>query len=65
MNISEQIEPYLDHNEAAAFLHLGAKTIQAWARAGKIPARSIPIGSKKKWLFRKSELDGWVKGQKA
>jgi len=57
------IEPYLDARDAARFLRLSPKTIQTWARTGVIPAHPIGTGSKKYWLFLKSELDKWVRSQ--
>jgi excisionase family DNA binding protein len=59
----KQVEPYLNSRQAADFLHLGPKTIQSWARAGMIPSHPIGTGSKKHWLFLKSELDQWVRSQ--
>jgi len=49
-------EPLLDCDEAARLLHLHPKTVERLARAGQIPAYKIG----KRWLFRASELDGWL-----
>lgn len=43
----------LSTEEAAAYLHLNPKRIQALARAGKLPGRRIG----RKWLFDRRELE--------
>jgi len=53
---SESFEPLLDCHEAARLLHLHPKTVERLARARQIPAYKIG----KRWLFRASELDGWL-----
>ena len=67
MNNTDQqdgsVEPYVDTRGAAKFLFRSPKTIQSWARTGIIPAHPIGCGTKKHWLFRKSELDAWVRSQ--
>lgn len=55
------VEPFLDANEAAAFLKKHPKTVQLWAREGKLPAYPVGDGSRKSWLFLKSELANWVR----
>ncbi|MBA3496589.1 MAG: TOBE domain-containing protein [Gemmatimonadales bacterium] len=40
-------------DEAASFLHLNVKRVQALARAGKLPGRRVG----RKWLFDERELD--------
>ena len=57
------VESYVDAQGAAKFLLRSPKTIQSWARTGIIPAHPIGCGSKKHWLFLKSELDAWVRSQ--
>ena len=52
-------EPLLTADEAAKLLRIHTKTLQAMARAGKLPC--IRMG--KYWLFRKSLLDVWVSEQ--
>lgn len=52
-------EPLLDIHQAARLLHLHAKTVGRWARNSKIPG--IHYG--KRWFFRASELDVWVRSQ--
>ncbi len=43
----------LSADEAASFLHLNVKRVQALARAGKLPGRRVG----RKWLFDERELD--------
>jgi excisionase family DNA binding protein len=50
-------EQLLDGDEAARLLHLHPKTLERLARAGQIPAYKVG----KRWLFRASELDGWLR----
>jgi len=50
-------EPLLTTEEAARLLGIHPKTLQKFARAGKVPA--IRIGDL--WRFRASELDLWVR----
>jgi len=57
------IESYVDARGAAKFLLRSPKTIQSWARTGIIPAHPVGCGSKRHWLFLKSELDAWVRSQ--
>ena len=52
-------EPLLDIRQAARLLHLHAKTVGRWAREGRIPG----IHYSKRWFFRASELDAWVRSQ--
>ena len=49
-------EPLLDASEAATLLKIHPKTLQALARAGKVPC--LRMG--KYWRFRQSSLDAWV-----
>ncbi len=52
-------EPLLDVPEAAELLRVHPKTVQALARAGKVPC--FRMG--KYWRFRKSALESWVDEQ--
>lgn len=52
-------EPLLDIHEAARLLHIHPKTLQRWAREGKVPAAHF--GGR--WFFRASDLDSWVQSQ--
>ena len=55
-NSESPFEPLLDVHEAAALLRVHPKTIQALARAGKVPCTRMG----KYWRFRASSLDAWV-----
>jgi excisionase family DNA binding protein len=46
----------LTTREAAAYLALHPKTVQDWARWGRLPC--IRVGGH--WRFRKAELDEWI-----
>lgn len=52
-------EPLLDVPEAAELLKVHPKTVQAFARAGRIPCMRMG----KYWRFRASALDAWVREQ--
>jgi excisionase family DNA binding protein len=54
--VSVRFEPLLDCQETARLLHLHPKTVERLARQGELPA--VKVG--KRWLFRASELDGWL-----
>lgn len=56
-------EGFINAKEAAQFLRLKShKTVQEWARDGRLKGYPIRNGAKTHWLFRKSELDAWVTG---
>jgi excisionase family DNA binding protein len=53
-------EPLINEKEAAALLGgLHTKTLQRMARTGRIPAYRVG----RRWMFRASELDNWLKAQ--
>ena len=54
-------EPLLDTDEAAAIMKIHPKTLQRFARLGRI--RGIHVG--KLWRFRVSEIDDWIDRQMA
>jgi excisionase family DNA binding protein len=54
-------EPLLDTDEAAAIMKIHPKTLQRFARLGRI--RGVHIG--KLWRFRASEIDNWIDRQMA
>ena len=43
----------LSADQAASYLHLNVKRVQALARAGKLPGRRVG----RKWLFDERDLD--------
>ncbi len=50
-------EPLLDDQQAATLLGVHAKTLQRYARTGRIPAHRIG----RFWRYRASELDLWLR----
>lgn len=50
------IEPMYDSHEVASQCKVSEKSLQRWARSGKIPA--VKLG--KLWRFRKSAIDEWM-----
>ncbi len=52
-------EPLIDCREAALRVHCHEKTLQRYARQGRVPAYRIHS----RWYFRVSELDSWVRSQ--
>jgi excisionase family DNA binding protein len=54
------IEPFLDCTAAAAILGgVHPKTVERWAREGRIPAYRYF----RHWKFRASELELWMRSQ--
>lgn len=53
---------WLTAEEAARYLKVKAKTIQRWAREGKIQAYSLSGAKRRLWRFRRTELDAAVVG---
>jgi len=56
INTESLFEPLLTSREAAPFLRLHYKTLEAMARAGEVPATK----KGKSWLFRLSRLSEWI-----
>ncbi|HTC92479.1 MAG TPA: helix-turn-helix domain-containing protein [Terriglobales bacterium] len=56
-------EPFVTSDEAARFLSLHPKTVERWARAGRIPGHPVGYGSRKQWRFLLSELQQWMKSE--
>jgi len=53
---SNSFEPLLPLREAAELLGMHWKTLEAFAREGRVPATKIG----KRWRFRASVLDRWI-----
>ena len=51
-------EPWLDSRQAAAVLKINHKTLERYAREGRIPGYQ----RFSRWYFRRSELDAWLAG---
>ena len=60
--MSQQIaENWISITEAATHLGVKVDTIRAWIKKTDIPAHKIG----KRWKFKISELDAWVKSGKS
>jgi hypothetical protein len=56
--LSQNQEPFVDADTAAAFVGITRRTLLQKVRAGKIPGHPLDPDSKKKdWRFKLSELD--------
>ena len=53
---SDDFEPLYDLQDVALKCKVSEKSLQRWARSGKIPA--VKFG--KLWRFRKSAIDEWM-----
>lgn len=58
MDVIQQCERPLNSKEAAEFLSIHPKTLERFAREGRVPARRIG----KLLRFYTSELDAWLRG---
>ncbi|HWO31247.1 MAG TPA: helix-turn-helix domain-containing protein [Candidatus Acidoferrum sp.] len=52
----EQLEGFVDADEAGKFLSLNRRRILELARAGKLPGHPIGDGARRVWRFRLSEI---------
>lgn len=59
----EPLEPFVEANAAAEFLHYSARSIKQMAREGRIPAHPFGTGSRKRWYFLISELAEHLRAQ--
>lgn len=53
-------EPLIDVDEAANYAKLHPKTLQRLARENVIRAYAILGTQRKRWRFRKSDIDAWA-----
>ena len=56
VSTARAFERLLTSREAAELLRMHYKTLERWAREGRIPAHFLH----RRWFFRASELDTWV-----
>ena len=56
MHTMQSFEPLLNTVEAATLLQIHPKTLERWAREGRVPAHDLG-----RWRFRASELDVWLR----
>jgi excisionase family DNA binding protein len=50
-------EPYVDPDQAAAFLNTNRLKVIRMARSGSLPAHPFGGGKRRQWRFKLSELD--------
>lgn len=53
-------QPFIDEERAAIILHRAPRTIQQWAKDGKIPAYAL----NRSFLFKESELIAFIESKK-
>jgi excisionase family DNA binding protein len=56
-------EPYVDPDQAAAFLNTNRIKVIRMARSGSLPAHPLGNGKRRQWRFRLSELDNHMRGR--
>jgi len=49
--------PWMTTDEAADYLKIKPRTLQRWARVGKIKAYAFPGNRRKVWRFLRADLD--------
>ncbi len=54
-------DKWLTVNEICEYLHTTRDTVYKWIEQKQMPANKVG----RKWLFRKDEVDAWVKSGKA
>jgi excisionase family DNA binding protein len=52
--------PWLDTDEAAAYLKVKRRTLLQWVRDGKLPAHKLSGLQRHVWRFLRHELDGML-----
>lgn len=56
-HLPEWLEPYVDPDQAAAFLNTNRLKVIRMARSGFLPAHPLGAGKRRQWRFKLSELD--------
>ncbi len=57
------LEPFVEADGAAEFLHYSTRSIKQMARDGRIPAHPFGNGPRKRWFFLISELAEYLRAQ--
>jgi hypothetical protein len=57
------LEPFVEAEAAADFLHYSSRNVKQMAREGKIPAHPFGSGPRKRWYFLISELAEHLRAQ--
>ena len=56
-----KIEPYMTVEDVCKYFSSTKETVYRWIKKNKMPAYRIG----KRWMFRRSAIDEWVKSGKA
>lgn len=56
--MSTSSEPWIDMNEVSSYLNKTPETIRTWIKKKNFPGRKPG----KSWMFKKSEIDAWLRG---
>jgi hypothetical protein len=57
------LEPFVEADTAAEFLHYSSRSVKQMAREGRIPAHPFGTGARKRWYFLISELAEHLRAQ--
>jgi hypothetical protein len=57
------VEPYVEADGAAQFIHIKPRSLKKMAREGSVPAHPRGDGKRRRWLFLLSELDEWMRSR--
>jgi hypothetical protein len=60
---SKTLEPFVEADAAAEFLHYSSRSVKQMAREGRIPAHPFGTGPRKRWYFLISELAEHLRAQ--
>lgn len=58
-----ECEPLINIAEAAKILNCDRRTVDRMAKEKYIPAMRLGVGQRKRWRFRASVLDDWLRKQ--
>jgi Helix-turn-helix domain len=61
--VISMLEPFVEADAAAEFLHYSPRSIKQMAREGRIPAHPFGSGPRKRWYFLISELAEHLRAQ--
>jgi excisionase family DNA binding protein len=59
MGSTDEFE-WLTTNQAAKYLKAKPRTVQLWARTGKLPAYALSGSKRHVWRFRRADLDSFL-----
>lgn len=59
--MSNQLDNYINLEEAATYLGVKPATIRTWIKTKEFPAHRVG----KLWKFKRSEIDDWVNSDKS